>query len=44
MSLDVPERQVLIYFVNDNIPYHHRVLIAQIENSRWVVLTPDFEL
>ena len=44
MSLDVPERQVLVYFIGDQVPYHHRVLIAQVEGSRWIVLTPDFEL
>jgi hypothetical protein len=44
MSLDVPEKQILIYFAADHIPWHHRVLLQQIEAARWVVATPDLEV
>jgi hypothetical protein len=44
MSLDIPERQVLLYFGDGAIPYHHRVLLVQIEAACWVVSTPDFDV
>ena len=44
MILDIPERQILVFFPNDAIPYHHRVLIRQVSGSAWVASSPDFEL
>jgi hypothetical protein len=43
-SLDIPERQVLIYFANDAISWHHRVLVVQVDGANWVVATPDFDI
>ena len=44
MSLEIVERQVLVYFEDDPIVWHHRVLMQQIEGPKWIVLTPDYEL
>jgi hypothetical protein len=44
MSLDIPERQVLIFFAADATPWHHRVLITQIDGARWALATPDFDI
>ncbi|CAE8711223.1 unnamed protein product, partial [Polarella glacialis] len=44
MSLDIPERQILFHFPNDAIPWHHRVLVWQVDGATWVVATPDFEV
>lgn len=43
-SLDIPEPQVVRFFPQDPIPYHHRVLLRQVQGSRWVVLMPDLDL
>ena len=44
MSLDVHERQVLIYFENDPVHWPHRLLMQQVDGSNWIGLTPDFDL
>eukprot|EP00971_Amphidinium_carterae_P341210 6479897-Amphidinium_carterae.1 len=44
MSLDIPDRQVLIYYDQDRIPWHHRVLLCRVAGSQWVVCTPDREV
>ena len=44
MSLDIDERQVLVYYLDDNVPYHHRVLLAKLEAGRWIWATPDFDV
>jgi hypothetical protein len=44
MSLDIPEPQVLVRFPNDDIEWHHRVLLAQLDAGAWIVGTPDFEV
>jgi hypothetical protein len=43
-SLDIPERQVLIYYDGDAIPWHHRILMERIEGGRWIVVTPTFDI
>ena len=43
-SLDIPERQVLILFIGDAIPWHHRILMVRISGSRWIVITPTFDI
>ena len=42
-SLDIPERQILVYYEDDDIPYHVRVLIAQVSGSRWIWCSPDLD-
>ena len=44
MSLDIDERQILLYFAADAVPWHHRVLLVQIRDAVWVVATPDFDI
>eukprot|EP00971_Amphidinium_carterae_P238869 4741755-Amphidinium_carterae.2 len=44
MSLDVPDRQVLIYYDQNYIPWHHRVLLCRVAGSQWVVCAPDLEV
>ena len=43
MSLDVPERQVLLYDEDDENPWQHRLLIRRlgVGAARWIVITPD---
>ena len=43
-SLDIEERQILLYFEDDEIPWHHRVLTLQIEGPKWICATPDLEV
>jgi hypothetical protein len=43
--LDIAEKQILVYFADDpNIQYHQRVLLQQVDGSKWLVLSPDFEI
>jgi hypothetical protein len=39
--LDVAERQVLINYVNDAVPWHLRVLNIKLDGTRWIWTTPD---
>ena len=43
LSLDVPERQVLLYDEDDANPWQHRVLIRRlgVGAAKWIVVTPD---
>ena len=46
-TLDVPEKQVLIVFLEDEGQYfwHHRLLlIPTTESVKWVLATPDYEV
>ena len=44
-SLDIPERQILLYFEGDlATPWHHRILMERIGGSRWIVVTPTFDI
>lgn len=44
MSLDIIEKQVLIYFLDDPVPYHHRILLHQVQGAQWIVATPDLDI
>ena len=44
MSIDIPEPQVLVRFPQDDIEWHHRVLLAQLDAGTWIVGTLDFEV
>lgn len=39
-SLDVTERQILIVFSPDRIPWHHWLLLERSSQARWGVATP----
>ena len=43
-ALDVPERQVLLFFSGDPVPWHHRILMEHIQGSRWIVVTPTLDI
>ena len=45
-SLDVPERQVLIYDETDANPWQHRLLLRRLEagKAKWIVATPDHDV
>jgi hypothetical protein len=45
-SLDIDEPQVLVLYPDERPGYqwHHRVLMLRLENSSWVVWTPDNDL
>jgi len=42
MSLDIPERQVLVPYWEEDLPWHHRVLLVHVGNGKWIWATPDF--
>ena len=44
VSLDIPERQVLVPYYNNDLVWRHRVLLVKLGDARWVVGTPDFEV
>jgi uncharacterized membrane protein YgcG len=44
MSLDVEEKQVLVYYAVDPVPWHHRLLMVHIGEGRWIIATPDFDV
>lgn len=41
--LDLGEPQILVYFGNDDIPFHHRVLAQRLGEGQWLWATPDFD-
>jgi hypothetical protein len=43
-ALDIPERQVLIYYELDPVPWHHRILMERVSGARWIVVTPTFAI
>lgn len=43
-SLDVPEQQILIFFGQDRIPWHHRLSLERVSQARWVMATPTLEV
>ena len=43
-ALDIPERQVLLYFSGDPVPWHHRILMERISGSKWIVATPTLDI
>jgi hypothetical protein len=44
MSLDIPERQLLAYYEDDDVPWHHRVLLVKVHGSTYILATPDLEI
>ena len=40
-ALDIPEPQVLVYYSDPNVEWHHRILLRRLQGSTWVVVTPD---
>ena len=43
-SLDIPERQILLRFPEDPVPWYHRILMLPLSGASWVVATPDLVL
>ena len=43
-SLDVPEKQVLVYYATDPIHWHQRILLQRVEGSTWIWVTPTGEV
>lgn len=43
-TLDIPERQILVYFENNRVPWHARILLVRVSGSRWIWATPTFEI
>ena len=44
MALDIAFDQCLVYYEDDAIPWHHRILLLRGPEQRWVWLTPDREV
>ena len=45
LSLDIPERQILVWFEEDvGCPWHHRLLMVRIEGAKWIVVTPTMDI
>ena len=40
LSLDIPEKQILIRYAADQYLWHHRALLIRISGSKWIVATP----
>ena len=43
-ALDIEEKQALIFFQADAVPWHHRILVHRLENAKWIWITPDWEV
>eukprot|EP00974_Lingulodinium_polyedra_P019105 1846897-Lingulodinium_polyedra.AAC.1 len=44
LTLDITELQVALHFPDDELNYHHRILLKRLDGPSWIVLTPDFDL
>ena len=44
VSLDIEDTQVLVHYESDRVPYHHRILVRRLEGSRWIWITPDYDV
>ena len=44
LSLDISERQVLIYYAGDALPWHSRLLLYHLADGKWVVVTPTGDI
>ncbi len=42
--LDVPCRQCLVDYYEDDIPWHHRLVLVKGDGLNWIWLTPDGEV
>ena len=42
-TLDIPERQLLVDFVDDpnGFFWHHRILLHHVKDTLWIIATPD---
>jgi hypothetical protein len=43
-TLDVPERQIMVHYPDDNIVWHSRLLLLKLDGGRWIWATPDFSI
>lgn len=43
-SLDIAERQVLLLFSADAVPWHHRILVERLDSGRWIIVTPTHDI
>lgn len=43
-ALDIPEGQVLVFFEDDPVPWHPRLLTERLEGGCWRVATPTLDL
>ena len=43
-SLDIREPQILIFYQQDPVQWHHRVLLRRLHDAVWVVATPELEV
>ena len=44
VSLDIEEKQVLVYYENDAIDWHHRILVRRLDGTKWIWITPDYDV
>ncbi len=44
MSLDIDEPQVLVQYPDDDLEWHHRVLLRRLRDATWIMLTPDLNI
>ncbi len=44
VTLDIAERQILVEYEGDQIPYRHRILALRIEGSIWAVIAPTLDV
>ncbi|CAK0796343.1 unnamed protein product [Prorocentrum cordatum] len=43
-TLDIREAQVLVHYPDEDLSWHHRVLLHRVEGALWLGLTPDHEI
>lgn len=43
-ALDIAERQVLVLFAADALPWHHRILVERLDRGRWIGITPTHDI
>ena len=44
LTLDIAERQILVYYEVDPMQYHHRILVCRVEAAKWLVITPTLDV
>lgn len=43
-SLDITERQVLVFYEGDRAQWHSRVLLVRVSGCRWIWATPSLDI
>ena len=44
LSLDIEEKQILVYYEGDTYEWHQRILHTRLGEARWIWITPDYDV